>query len=177
MVPPTRGLPPWSLIEKMPYSCTSWRHFLNWSSVITPAVSSWHKTSQYNDHKNSYVLFESRTFWLVSYEYILLGSTHSYCLRMNCCLLLLEQGLCCSTTCPQLSSLVLNLSLEAFIQKRAALSHLRSNFIDNEHIATFFFLLPKPKLCAIDKWRNVGSSYIAHAWIFLVFPIYSRKDL
>lgn len=79
----------------------------------------------------------------MSYEYILLGSTHSYCLRMNCCLLLLEQGLCCSTTCPQLSSLVLNLSLEAFIQKRAARSHLCSNFIDNEHIPTFFFSLAK----------------------------------
>jgi hypothetical protein len=49
MVPPTRGLSPWSLIEKIPYSWVSWRHFLNEApfSVITPAVSSWHKTSQY----------------------------------------------------------------------------------------------------------------------------------
>jgi hypothetical protein len=44
--------PPWSLIEKMAYIWISWRHFLNWSSflcVITPAVSSWHKTSQYSN--------------------------------------------------------------------------------------------------------------------------------
>jgi hypothetical protein len=34
MVPPTRALSPWSLIEKMPYSCISWRHFLNWSSFL-----------------------------------------------------------------------------------------------------------------------------------------------
>jgi hypothetical protein len=43
---PQRVIPPWSLIEKMPYSCTLWRHFLNWSSfsVITPACV---KISQY----------------------------------------------------------------------------------------------------------------------------------
>jgi hypothetical protein len=54
MAPPTRGLSPWSLIEKMPYSWISWRHFLNWRtfSVITPAVSSWHKTNQYNQLKH-----------------------------------------------------------------------------------------------------------------------------
>jgi hypothetical protein len=43
--PPQGNLPPWSLIEKMPYSWISWRHLLNWSSfffLITPAVSSWH---------------------------------------------------------------------------------------------------------------------------------------
>jgi hypothetical protein len=34
MVPPTRGPPPWSLIEEMPYSWISWRHFLNWSSFL-----------------------------------------------------------------------------------------------------------------------------------------------
>ena len=34
MAPPTRGPPPWSLIEKMPYSQISWRHFLNWSSFL-----------------------------------------------------------------------------------------------------------------------------------------------
>ena len=34
MVPPIRGLSPWSLIEKMPYSWISWRHFLNWSSFL-----------------------------------------------------------------------------------------------------------------------------------------------
>jgi hypothetical protein len=43
--------PPWSLIEKMPYSWISWRHFLNGYapfSVITPAcVKLTHKTSQY----------------------------------------------------------------------------------------------------------------------------------
>jgi hypothetical protein len=33
MAPPTRGKP-WSLIEKMPYSWFSWRHFLNWSSFL-----------------------------------------------------------------------------------------------------------------------------------------------
>jgi hypothetical protein len=27
-------LPPWSLIEKMPYSWISWRHFPNWSSFL-----------------------------------------------------------------------------------------------------------------------------------------------
>jgi hypothetical protein len=32
MASPTRGPPPWSLIEKMPYSWVSWRHFLTWSS-------------------------------------------------------------------------------------------------------------------------------------------------
>jgi hypothetical protein len=34
MVPPTRGLSPWSLIEKMPHSWISWRHFPNWSSFL-----------------------------------------------------------------------------------------------------------------------------------------------
>jgi hypothetical protein len=29
MVPPTGAFPPSSLIEKMPYSWISWRHFLN----------------------------------------------------------------------------------------------------------------------------------------------------
>jgi hypothetical protein len=28
-------LPPWSLIEKMPYSWISWRHFPNWSSFLS----------------------------------------------------------------------------------------------------------------------------------------------
>ena len=28
------AFPPWSLIEKMPYSWISWRHFLNWSSFL-----------------------------------------------------------------------------------------------------------------------------------------------
>ena len=31
---PQGAFPPWSLIEKMPYSCISWRHFLNWSSFF-----------------------------------------------------------------------------------------------------------------------------------------------
>jgi hypothetical protein len=31
---PQGDLPPWSLIEKMPYSWISWRHFLNWSSFL-----------------------------------------------------------------------------------------------------------------------------------------------
>jgi hypothetical protein len=31
---PQGNLPPWSLIEKMPYSWISWRHFLNWSSFL-----------------------------------------------------------------------------------------------------------------------------------------------
>jgi hypothetical protein len=34
MVLPTRDLPPWSLIEKMPCSWISWRHFLTWSSFL-----------------------------------------------------------------------------------------------------------------------------------------------
>jgi hypothetical protein len=34
MAPPTRGPPPWSLIEKMPYSWISWIHFPNWSSFL-----------------------------------------------------------------------------------------------------------------------------------------------
>ena len=34
MVGPTRGLPPWSLIEKMPHSWISQRHFPNWSSFL-----------------------------------------------------------------------------------------------------------------------------------------------
>ena len=37
MVPPTIhwALPHWSLNEKMPYSWISWRHFLNWGSVLS----------------------------------------------------------------------------------------------------------------------------------------------
>jgi hypothetical protein len=31
---PQGVFPPWSLIEKMPYSWISWRHFLNWSSFL-----------------------------------------------------------------------------------------------------------------------------------------------
>jgi hypothetical protein len=31
---PTHKFPAWSLIEKMPYSWISWRHFLNWSSFL-----------------------------------------------------------------------------------------------------------------------------------------------
>jgi hypothetical protein len=31
---PQADLPPWSLIEKMPYSWISWRHFPNWSSFL-----------------------------------------------------------------------------------------------------------------------------------------------
>ena len=31
---PQGSCPPWSLIEKMPYNCISWRHFLNWSSFL-----------------------------------------------------------------------------------------------------------------------------------------------
>jgi hypothetical protein len=44
-VPPTRGHLPWSLIEKMPYSWISWRHFLNWSSFLCDN-SSWVKLTQ-----------------------------------------------------------------------------------------------------------------------------------
>jgi hypothetical protein len=50
MAPPTMGLSPWSLIEKMSYSWISWRHFPNWTplSEITPAwVQLTHETSQY----------------------------------------------------------------------------------------------------------------------------------
>jgi hypothetical protein len=31
---PQGAFPPWSLIEKMPYSWISWRHFLNWSCFL-----------------------------------------------------------------------------------------------------------------------------------------------
>jgi hypothetical protein len=31
---PQGAFRPWSLIEKMPYSWISWRHFLNWSSFL-----------------------------------------------------------------------------------------------------------------------------------------------
>jgi hypothetical protein len=31
---PQGAFPPWSLIEKMPYSWISWMHFLNWSSFL-----------------------------------------------------------------------------------------------------------------------------------------------
>jgi hypothetical protein len=31
---PQGDLPTWSLIEKVPYSWISWRHFLNWSSFL-----------------------------------------------------------------------------------------------------------------------------------------------
>jgi hypothetical protein len=31
---PQGDFPPWSLIEKMPYSWISWRYFLNWSSFF-----------------------------------------------------------------------------------------------------------------------------------------------
>ena len=36
MVLPTRGPSPspWSLIEKMPHNCISWRHFPNWNSFL-----------------------------------------------------------------------------------------------------------------------------------------------
>jgi hypothetical protein len=34
MVPPTGALAPWSLIEKMPHSWISWRHFPNGSSFL-----------------------------------------------------------------------------------------------------------------------------------------------
>jgi hypothetical protein len=34
MAPPTRGLYPWSLVEKMPYSWISWWHFLTWISFL-----------------------------------------------------------------------------------------------------------------------------------------------
>jgi hypothetical protein len=32
---PQGAFPSWSLIEKMPYSWISWRHFLNWSSFLS----------------------------------------------------------------------------------------------------------------------------------------------
>jgi hypothetical protein len=50
MVPPTRAFPPWSPIEKMPYSWISWRYFLNWSSFLcdnSSCVKLTHKTTQY----------------------------------------------------------------------------------------------------------------------------------
>jgi hypothetical protein len=53
MVPPTRGLSPWSLIEKMPLSWISWRHFLNWSSCLcdnSSCVKLTPKASLYSQH-------------------------------------------------------------------------------------------------------------------------------
>jgi hypothetical protein len=37
---PQCALPPWSLIEKMPHSWISWRHFLSWSSFLCDNNSS-----------------------------------------------------------------------------------------------------------------------------------------
>jgi hypothetical protein len=48
---PQGALPPWSLIEKLPYSWISWRHFLNWSSFLcgnSSCVKLTPKTSQYS---------------------------------------------------------------------------------------------------------------------------------
>jgi hypothetical protein len=49
---PQGDLPAWSLIEKMPCSWISWRHFPNWSSFLCDnsslCQSSWHQTSQYS---------------------------------------------------------------------------------------------------------------------------------
>jgi hypothetical protein len=36
---PQGDLPTWSLIEKMPYSWISWRHFPNWSSFLCDSSS------------------------------------------------------------------------------------------------------------------------------------------
>jgi hypothetical protein len=46
---PQGAFPPWSLIEKMPHSWISWRHFLTWSSFLcdnSSCVKLTHKTSQ-----------------------------------------------------------------------------------------------------------------------------------
>jgi hypothetical protein len=48
---PQGAFPPWSLIEKMPYSWILWRHFLNWSSFLcdnSRCIKLTHKTSQYS---------------------------------------------------------------------------------------------------------------------------------
>jgi hypothetical protein len=49
---PQGALPTWSLIEKMPYSWISWRHFLNWSSFLcgnSSCVKLTHNNSQYRN--------------------------------------------------------------------------------------------------------------------------------
>jgi hypothetical protein len=54
---PQGAFPPWSLIEKMPYSWISWRHFLNWSSFLcdnSSCVKLTHKTSQYRYQHGSW---------------------------------------------------------------------------------------------------------------------------
>jgi hypothetical protein len=53
---PQGAFPPWSLIEKMPYSWISWRHFPNWSSFLcdnSSCVKLTHKTSQYTSLEHS----------------------------------------------------------------------------------------------------------------------------
>jgi hypothetical protein len=48
---PQGDLPPWSLIEKMPYSWISWKHFPNSCSFLcdnSSCVKLTHKTSQYS---------------------------------------------------------------------------------------------------------------------------------
>jgi hypothetical protein len=69
---PQGSFPPWSLIEKMPYSWISWRHFPNWSSFLcdnTSCVKLTHKTSQYrcqhsfNDYCGNIVLGEDLYMW------------------------------------------------------------------------------------------------------------------
>jgi hypothetical protein len=47
---PQGAFPTWSLIEKMPYSWISWRHFLNWSSFLCDNSSCVKLTQNYPVH-------------------------------------------------------------------------------------------------------------------------------
>jgi hypothetical protein len=58
---PQGAFPPWSLIEKMPYSWISWRHFLNWSSFLCDNSSCVELTQNQPVHRVSFDLF-----WLSS---------------------------------------------------------------------------------------------------------------
>jgi hypothetical protein len=53
----------WSLIEKMPYSCISWRHFLNWGSYLSDDSSLTHKPKQYISIISHFSLFSHFYLW------------------------------------------------------------------------------------------------------------------
>jgi hypothetical protein len=54
--PPTNGPPhPWSLIEKMPYSWISWRHFLKGGSFLCDNSSLWQVDTQHQPGQWPYI--------------------------------------------------------------------------------------------------------------------------
>jgi hypothetical protein len=69
MVPPTTDPPPWSLIEKMPHSWISWRHFPNWSSFLCDNSSLCHvDTKPVGTHTFFQKILEAgkgSSFWVV----------------------------------------------------------------------------------------------------------------